>query len=611
MTSIYTPFLDALLAETRRAMPESTSREAVLLASAVAAAAKFTDRYQPAKDFLRIPRQGALVDQRGMSTYNYPELPTSDPLRLVAQFSEKFPTNKVDALEINQLTESFARDLTPERLRAFVDELADAWSTMQERDLAWPTREIARFILDAVGAAPGDRIRCLGPGAESLAIESLLTGRVPVLVAEAAPPMAQALAILTDVRADLDRPRLVVDAARPPQQWRSEARAEVVLPRFGVPLRPASRARMTSDETEMSEWTALEYACLSETRVVAVLVANRVLHARGVEETELRKRVIDSGRVRAIVSLPPGALAADDVPSAIFLFDHSNHPPYDSTIFCRVDGRRDFTFLPGKLRTHDRRFSAAERVLSALRNPTELGCRAVPRDEIASENYVLQADRYLDRAAVQSRIDRAARHRQIAKLEDIADITKAQTLRSSSEASAVEIHEASPGEFPEHGYLCAGPRKRRVDVSDLRRYSAQKIEPGDVLLSTKGTIGRTAICAPKYRLFVATPSTAILRLKPAGPIQDSVVLLMYLSSPLFQDQLRAITAGTTIPNVSLLDLRNLPIVIATPQEQQELRAAFEIQNQLQLQISELQARQTTAARDAWRALDIADSEDPA
>ena len=75
------------------------------------------------------------------------------------------------------------------------------------------------------------------------------------------------------------------------------------------------------------------------------------------------------------------------------------------------------------------------------------------------------------------RVDRATRHRKVATLGDIAAITKAQTLRSSSDASANEIHEASPGEFPEHGYLCVGPRKRRVDADDLRRYSAQWIQP--------------------------------------------------------------------------------------------------------------------------------------
>ena len=219
--------------------------------------------------------------------------------------------------------------------------------------------------------------------------------------------MAQALAILTDARTDLDRP-LLVDAARAAHQWGSNARAEVVLPRFGMPIRLAHHAQTTGDGTEMSEWAALEYACLSETRVTAVLVANRVLHARGTEETELRKRIINSGRVRAIVSLPPGALAAGDVPSAIFLFDHSNHRRQDSTVFCRVDSKRDFTFLPGKLRTHERRFSAAERVLEALQNPTGSWCRAVPHHEIARENYVLQVDRYLDREAVQPRVDRAA-----------------------------------------------------------------------------------------------------------------------------------------------------------------------------------------------------------
>ena len=601
--------LDYILAETHRAMPESSSREAVLLASAVAAAAKFTDRHQPPSGLLRVPHHGALVEHRGIGTYGYPDFRTSSPLQLVTQLSEKFPTKKVDEREINALAGRLANALNPERLRILVDELADAWSVVQERDVAWPTREIARFILDAVDAAPGDRIRCLGPAAESIAIESLLTGRVPVLIAEAVPPMAQTLSILTDSRADLDRVYFG-DAARPPEQWWSKARAEIILPRFGMPLRLADGQRRFGDGAEMSEWAALEYACLSEVGVCAVLVANRILHARGTEETELRKRIIKSGAVRAIVSLPPGALAAEDVPSAIFLFDHTNHRRRDSTVFCRVDSKRDFAFSPGKLRTHDRRFSAAERVIRALQNPTESWCRTVPHHEIARENYVLQVDRYLDQEAVQPRIDRAARHRQVRTLGDIAAITKAQTLRSSSDTSAIEIHEASPGEFPEHGYICVGRRKRRVDVNDLRRYSAQRIERGDVLLSTKGMIGRTTICAPNDRQFVATPSTTILRLRPGSPIQDPVVLLMYMRSPLFQGQLRTITTGTTIPNVSLLDLRKLPIVIGALQEQHELRSAFEIQNNLQLQILELQLRQTTVARDAWRALDLADSGDP-
>jgi hypothetical protein len=102
-------------------MPESTSREAVLLASAVAAAAKFIDHHQPASDFLRIPHHGALVDQRGMGTYGHPGLRISSPLRLVTQLSEKFPTNKVDAHQINELTGSLARALTPERLRTLVE----------------------------------------------------------------------------------------------------------------------------------------------------------------------------------------------------------------------------------------------------------------------------------------------------------------------------------------------------------------------------------------------------------------------------------------------------------------------------------------------------------
>lgn len=125
--------------------------------------------------------------------------------------------------------------------------------------------------------------------------------------------------------------------------------------------------------------------------------------------------------------------------------------------------------------------------------------------------------------------------------------------------------------------------------------------PNDVLLSTKGTLGRTGIARPDPTagILVASQSLAILRLKPKAPIRDPIVLLMYLRSPYFQALVRSLRGGSTIPNISLTDLRRLLLAVPTADEQMALRNAFEAQQELQRSIEALARQQQLAAESAW------------
>lgn len=76
---------------------------------------------------------------------------------------------------------------------------------------------------------------------------------------------------------------------------------------------------------------------------------------------------------------------------------------------------------------------------------------------------------------------------------------------------------------------------------------------------------------------------------------------MYLRSPLFQALLGSIVTGTTIPNVTLSDLREIPMIALTTQEQMSLRRAFESQMQIQRHLDELKLQQENAGNAAWAA----------
>jgi type I restriction enzyme M protein len=91
----------------------------------------------------------------------------------------------------------------------------------------------------------------------------------------------------------------------------------------------------------------------------------------------------------------------------------------------------------------------------------------------------------------------------------------------------------------------------------------------------------------------------ILRLNRRAPITDPVVLHMYLHSPLFQALLQSVVTGTTIPNVTLGDLRQTPVIIPTAEEQMRLRTAFESQVEIQRHLDELKIQQEREGTSAW------------
>jgi type I restriction enzyme M protein len=189
----------------------------------------------------------------------------------------------------------------------------------------------------------------------------------------------------------------------------------------------------------------------------------------------------------------------------------------------------------------------------------------------------------------------------IVAFEEPATIVKPQAFRSADEADGVSIREVSPGELSEFDFLTTATRERRIDPHDRQRFAQQRLQWGDVLLSTKGTIGRTGIVGPIAPANEIYPSQSILilRLNSSGPIHDPVALLMYLRSPYFQAHLRSLVVGSTIPDVAITDLRRSAVRVPTASEQGVLRETWESQHALQLQLQLVLARQEDAQQAAW------------
>jgi hypothetical protein len=304
--------------------------------------------------------------------------------------------------------------------------------------------------------------------------------------------------------------------------------------------------------------------------------------------------LVDNGPLKAVIGFPPGVLVGSSMPFSVLRLSRtaSSQP----VVFCKVDEKRHLTGQ-GRIRSRDRRFIGGDEILELLLRPDGEVSRSVPRDEIIAQDFVLTPERYLSKSAPLL----ADRWKETATLGDLVTIVKPQFLKPDEDRDGVKIQEAIPSEIPEYGYLERVDRVRTIEAKLLETRRQQILVPDDLLLSTKGTIGRAGIAKPDRTRPPLLPSQAsvILRIKHREPRLDPRFLLMYLRSPMVQQAIASYAVGGTIPNISLSDLRSLPVWVATPEEQQPFIEAFERQAALAREIAERSVQQQQIANQAW------------
>jgi len=99
-----------------------------------------------------------------------------------------------------------------------------------------------------------------------------------------------------------------------------------------------------------------------------------------------------------------------------------------------------------------------------------------------------------------------------------------------------------------------------------------RIEPGDLLVSTSGTLGRVSIATEPSQGSI--PYTGIIRMRPAGPHVDAGFIRYFLTSPLFQLQAEASAAGSVLKHFGPTHLREMSFPVPPVEEQCAIAAVL-------------------------------------
>ena len=130
--------------------------------------------------------------------------------------------------------------------------------------------------------------------------------------------------------------------------------------------------------------------------------------------------------------------------------------------------------------------------------------------------------------------------------------------------------------------------KNKKIGSQEKRLDTYELEPYDVLLSTKGTIGKVAIIGDITKPMIASQAIQVIRIKDKEKQKKAISLYMYLKSDLGQTILSSLVAGVAMPQISTLEIKKLNVPNLKKEDEEKLLLNFNSETEMYNQITILE-----------------------
>ena len=286
---------------------------------------------------------------------------------------------------------------------------------------------------------------------------------------------------------------------------------------------------------------------------------------RGNQDEEFRKYLIENNLLEAVIQLPPNLHNATSIETTFIII---NKHKKDKNVYFLNLKHKSFMHRVGRRLT----LNDIDNIVSIYENKDELEniSRVVSPNEIINNNYSFAIDRYIISKEI-AKVQQQLKSFELVKLEEIADIRRSQLFKDEGEGK--EIYEVSPSDFNKSDFLLVCGKIKQIG-SQYKRLHTYKLEPFDVLLSTKGTIGKVAIVGETSETIVASQALQVIRLKDSDKKDKAIALYMFLKSTLGQTIISTLQSGVAMPQISTAEIKKLKVPILTKEQEQQVVLNF-------------------------------------
>lgn len=504
----------------------------------------------------------------------------TDPLKWKALVTAGFPVEAYDFI-VSQRPLTMASDVSRHANAAtIVSELAyelgsNRWDvlpclteqTSRREDAAGTVvPELASLLLDMLGAPSASEVWIPFDPKGQLTVQALRRGW-KVLAATPLPGWQLLRQLLLTIETGHPQPASVQTETVRDTAGRPISRSDyaIVIPPFGMQVKDGRMALWDITETRPYEqfarsetWALFEFANRVSKRAVFV-APQGVLFAKG-QEQRLREYFLNRGgmhnEIQTVVALPPGVFGASLIAGAIVVLSPTGEsgPIYMADL---GSGRRSIV-------------EAGDVVLAgrelALGHTHTDKARFVSHEEIRENEFSFAPSRYLSRLANLQDV--------VVKLGDICTIVRPPA--TTRESTPFEIAEIGLSDLHQWKPISNEPDK----VVFLKSAPKESVllQPGDIVLSNKGTVGRAALVGEVFerQRAIVSQSCVILRLNAQQRATlHPEVLLMYLRSPHGQALLESLQVGAGVQHISPSTLMSAVAIPLPPAEAcMEIRRDF-------------------------------------
>jgi type I restriction enzyme M protein len=304
---------------------------------------------------------------------------------------------------------------------------------------------------------------------------------------------------------------------------------------------------------------------LAQTKLKAVVLMSVGFTYRSGAEERFRQYLIENNYIEAILQLPTNILHNTSIESTFFVINKQKNN--DKVLFINLKNEKTIKKDIKKIV-----FKSIDDIVDIYKNKKEIeeiSCLVTNKD-IANNNYSLSIDRYVIPKKVKE-LQKILEQFETVKLEDIADIRRSQLFRNESEGK--KIYEISPSNFNQAGYTLECGKIKQIG-SQENRLQTYKLESYDILLSTKGIIGKVAIIGDISKDMIASQAIQVIRLKDENKIEKAIILYMFLKSDLGQMMLSTLKSGTAMPQIATSEIKKLQIPVLTKEQEKQVILNF-------------------------------------
>jgi len=297
---------------------------------------------------------------------------------------------------------------------------------------------------------------------------------------------------------------------------------------------------------------------------------------RGGNEERFRKYLIEKNLIEAVIQLPSNIYNATSVESILFIINKQKEN--EEVLFVNLKEKQFVTKKSRKIV-----LSNIGRIVDIYKEKQEIENISIliNNEQIVTTNYSLGVDRYVISPEAKKLQQILSSYKTI-PLQDIAEVRRSQLFKDEEEGK--EVYELSPSDFAKAGFTMEGGKLKKIG-EQYTRYLTYKLQEYDVLVSTKGTIGKIAIIGEISEPLVASQASQVIRLEDKN---KAIELYMFLKSNIGQALLKQLTVGSSMPQISTNDIKEMLIPQLSPDEQKKVLLNFKNEIKLYNEINKIQ-----------------------